>query len=153
MFDDADVSYLCAYDGNLEHPHPRPLREMPGLSTPSRVLTAVCLRWSGADLRKPVEPVRELVSTSRSGDRRQMALRSLTPSDAPFVSRGEAEAVQDVHAAGVTLGRRHSHEAQQFILDGDGAYTLFGGDRGHRTTDQRPFLSTPSSAARWIRGE
>ena len=147
MRDDAEASDMGADDGNLENVHLKPLREMPGSLTPLRVLTAVRRRRGNSDLHKPAGPVGEFVPTSVGGDRRVLTMRNLGPGGAPFVSRGLAEAVQYVHAGEVALVRRHSHERRPFVLDGDDTYTLLSGDRGHRMPDQRPYLSTPSSAA------
>jgi gentisate 1,2-dioxygenase len=144
---DADEPHLDAYDGNLEHVHLQPLEEMPGLLTPTRVLKAVRRRRSSTDLQKHAAPAGDLVPTSLGGDRRVLAMTNLGLDGAPFVSGRLAEAVQDLHTGEVALGRRHSHEARLFGLGRDGAYTLLDGDRGHRTSDQRPHLPTPSSAA------
>jgi gentisate 1,2-dioxygenase len=147
MCHDADEPHLGAHDGNLEQAHPQPLRELPASLTPPRVLTAVRRRWSSPDLHKPAGPVGELVPPSRSGDRRLLATRNLGSGGAPFVSCRSAEAVQYVHAGEVALDPRDSHEAQPVVLEGDGAYTLLERDRGHRMPDQRPHLTTLSSAA------
>jgi gentisate 1,2-dioxygenase len=130
MCDVADEPDLGACDGNLEHVHLQPLREMSGSLTPTRVLTAVRCRQSGADLQKPAAPADELVPTSLRGDHRVWAMSNLELGVAPFVSGRFGEAGQKLHTGEVVRARRGSHKARPFVPCRDGMYTLVDGGGG-----------------------
>jgi len=149
MCDVADEPDLGAYDGNLEHVHLQPLREMSASLTPTRVLTAVRRRRSGADLQKPAAPADELVPTSLRADRRVLAMTNLGLGVAPFVSGRFGEAVQKLHAGEVVLARRRSNKARPFVPWGDGTYTLVDGGGG--SPDAGPTAAPANSEHRCVR--
>jgi gentisate 1,2-dioxygenase len=110
---------------------------MPSEPQPS----AIPYTWKWSDLLSLAEEAGELVPVGRGGERRAIALANPGLSQ-PFISPTLWCAIQYLGPREVAPEHRHSQNAFRFVVEGEGVWTVVGGDPVRMSRGD--FLLTPA---------
>ncbi len=100
--------------GDLMPPHPRS-RAVPHL-------------WSWDNLRRLAAQAGEIVPVGRGGERRAIALANPSLGGRPFATPTLWAAIQYLMPGEDAPEHRHTQHAFRFVVEGDGVWTVVGGD-------------------------
>jgi gentisate 1,2-dioxygenase len=84
--------------------------------------------WRWADLLPLAEQAGDLVPVGRGGERRAIALANPSLGGRPFVSPTLWAAIQYLGPGEVAPTHRHTQNAFRFVVEGEGVWTVVGGD-------------------------
>ncbi|MTD52547.1 cupin domain-containing protein [Amycolatopsis pithecellobii] len=84
--------------------------------------------WRHGDLRRMAERSKDLITISRGGDRRVLALANPGLGGKPFATPTLWAAIQYLGGGESAPGHRHSPAAIRFVLEGSGTITTVDGD-------------------------
>jgi gentisate 1,2-dioxygenase len=84
--------------------------------------------WRWADLRQLAERAGELVAVGRGGERRAMALANPALGGRPFATPTLWAAIQYLMPGEDAPEHRHTQHAFRFVVEGQGVWTVVGGD-------------------------
>jgi len=113
--DDLDMQPLWTQNGRLLSKDPRP--------------SSVPWLWRRADLVHMARRSEDLITISRGGDRRVLALANPGLQGKPYATNTLWGAVQRLGPRESAPGHRHTPGAVRFIMEGEGASTTVDGDR------------------------
>jgi gentisate 1,2-dioxygenase len=89
---------------------------------------AVAHLWRWSDLLSAARTAGALVPVGRGGERRAIALANPGLDDRPFATSTLWAAIQYLNAGESAPGHRHSQHAFRFVVEGEGVWTVVGGD-------------------------
>ena len=84
--------------------------------------------WRWADLLPLARQAGDLVPVGRGGERRAIALANPSLGGRPFVSPTLWAAIQYLGPGEVAPSHRHTQNAFRFVVEGEGVWTVVGGD-------------------------